>query len=159
MAEALRGLLEHAKRGTTAEATADRIRSLVVLRLANLSRDSAQEYFADGMTEALISDLGRLKPLRVISHTSAMKYKSTSLALPEIARELNVDAVLEGSALLPGSRVRIRLNLVSALSDDALWTQRYDRGLEDVRHGALGRSQRRSAGGGQEGARSGRHRG
>ncbi len=118
--------------------TADRIRSLVVLRLANLSRDSAQAYFADGMTEALISALGRLKPLRVISHTSTMKYKRTSLALPEIARELNVDAVLEGSALLPGSRVRIRLNLVTARSDDALWTQRYDRGLEDVRHGALG---------------------
>ncbi len=132
VAEALRGLLEHAKRGTTAEATADHIRSLVVLPLANLSRDPAQEYFADGMTEALISDLGRLQSLRVISRTSAMKYKGSALSLPEIARELNVDAVLEGSALLVGSRVRISLSLVSARSDDALWTQRYDRGLEDV---------------------------
>ncbi|MEQ1831744.1 MAG: tetratricopeptide repeat protein, partial [Candidatus Eisenbacteria bacterium] len=74
----------------------------------------------------------RLKPLRVISRTSAMKYKGSSLSLPEIARELNVDAVLEGSALLVGSRVRINLSLVSARRDDALWSERYDRGLEDV---------------------------
>lgn len=129
VAEALRDLTRH---GSAAKPEADHIRSLVVLPLANLSRDPAQDYFADGMTEALISDLARLKPLRVISRTSAMKYKGSPLSLPEIARELNVDAVLEGSALLVGSRVRISLSLVSARSDDALWSERYDRGLEDV---------------------------
>jgi eukaryotic-like serine/threonine-protein kinase len=105
---------------------------MAVLPLENLSRDPAQEYFADGMTEALISDLARIKALRVISRTSAMKYKGAQKALPEIARELNVDAILEGSALLVGNRVRIRVQLVSARSDEMLWSARYDRGLEDV---------------------------
>src|SRR6185503_13472553 len=83
------------------------IRSLAVLPLQNVSHDPAQEYFADGMTEALISELARLKALRVISRTSAMKFKGVQRALPEIARELNVDAILEGSALLVGKRVRV----------------------------------------------------
>ena len=109
-----------------------RIRSLAVLPLENLSRDPAQEYFADGMTEALISDLARLKPLRVISRTSAMKYKGVSKALPEIARELNVDAVLEGSALLVGKRVRVSVQLVAAGADETLWADRYDGEIEDV---------------------------
>ena len=103
-----------------------------MLPLENVSRDPAQEYFADGMTEALISDLARIKALRVISRTSAMKYKGVQKALPEIARELNVDAVLEGSALLVGNRVRISVQLVSARTDETLWADRYDRRLEDV---------------------------
>jgi serine/threonine protein kinase/tetratricopeptide (TPR) repeat protein len=110
----------------------DVIRSLAVLPLDNVSRDPAQEYFADGMTEALISDLARLRHLRVISRTSAMKYKGVHRALPEIARELNVDAIIEGSALLVGKRVRISVQLVSARRDEMLWSERYDRDLEDV---------------------------
>jgi TolB-like protein/tetratricopeptide (TPR) repeat protein len=108
------------------------IRSLVVLPLQNVSRDPAQEYFADGMTEALISELARLKALRVISRTSAMRYKGVEKALPEIARELSVDAVLEGSALLVGKRVRVTLQLVSAKMDEMLWADRYDGEIEDV---------------------------
>ena len=92
----------------------DAIRAIAVLPLRNVSRDPAQEYFADGMTEAIISDLARIRALRVISRTSAMQYKGTAHSLPEIARELNVDAVLEGSALLVGNRVRLSVQLVSA---------------------------------------------
>ena len=84
------------------------------------------------MTEALISDLARLKALRVISRTSAMKYKGVKTALPEIARELNVDAILEGSALLVGKRVRVTLQLVSATTDEMLWADRYDGEIENV---------------------------
>ncbi len=110
----------------------DTVRSLAVLPLENVSRDPAQEYFADGMTEALISELARLKALRVISRTSAMKYKGAQKALPEIARELNVDAILEGSALLVGKRVRVTVQLVSARTDETLWADRYDGEIEDV---------------------------
>ena len=108
------------------------IRSIAVLPLRNVSRDPAQEYFADGMTESLISDLARVKALRVISRTSVMQYKGVEKSLPEIARELNVDAVLEGSALLVGNRVRVSVQLVSARTDETLWAERYDRELEDV---------------------------
>src|SRR5204862_8163411 len=90
------------------------------------------EYFADGMTEALISELARLRALRVISRTSAMKYKGVQKALPEIARELSVDAILEGSALLVGKRVRVTVNLVSARTDETMWAERYDSEIEDV---------------------------
>jgi TolB-like protein/Flp pilus assembly protein TadD len=113
-------------------AASDAIRALAVLPFRNVSRDAAQEYFADGMTEAIISDLAHIRALRVISRTSAMKYKGTGLSLPEIARELNVDAVLEGSALLVGNRVRLSVQLVSARTDETLWAARYDRELEDV---------------------------
>ncbi len=132
VSEALRRLLDFAKTGAAPEPGRDVIRSLAVLPLNNVSRDAAQEYFADGMTEALISDLSRIKALRVISRTSAMKYKGVQKALPEIARELNVDAILEGSALLVGNRVRISVQLVSARTDETLWSERYDRDLEDV---------------------------
>ena len=110
----------------------DVIRSLAVLPFGNLSHDPAQEYFADGMTEALISDLSGLKGLRVISRTSAMRYKGVHKALPDIAGELRVDAILEGSALLLGNRVRISVQLVAARRDETLWSDRYDRDLEDV---------------------------
>jgi eukaryotic-like serine/threonine-protein kinase len=131
LADALRQL--QAPSGATNPAPPDdAIRSLAVLPLENVSRDPAQEYFADGMTEALISDLARLANLRVISRRSAMKYKGVQKSLPEIAEELDVDAVIEGSALLVGNRVRISVQLVAARRDETLWSERYDRNLEDV---------------------------
>ena len=108
------------------------IRSIAVLPLRNVSRDPAQEYFADGMTEAIISDLARIRALRVISPTSVMRYKGSDRSLPEIARELNVEAILEGSALLVGNRVRVSVQLVSARGEQTLWSDRYDRELTDV---------------------------
>src|SRR5437867_8439815 len=132
VSKTLRGIGEQPQRGVELEPARDVIRSLAVLPLDNVSRDPAQEYFADGMTEALISELARLKALRVISRTSAMKYKGAQKALPEIARELNVDAILEGSALLVGKRVRVTVQLVSARTDETLWADRYDGEIEDV---------------------------
>ena len=132
VSEALRRIRERAKAGAAPEPGPEVIRSLAVLPLRNVSQDPAQEYFADGMTEALISDLARIKALRVISRTSAMKFKGAQKTLPEIARELNVDAILEGSALLVGNRVRISVQLVSARTDETLWADRYDRDLEDI---------------------------
>ena len=132
VSQALRRIGDEIRRGVAPEPAPGVIRSLAVLPLDNVSRDPAQEYFADGMTEALISDLARLKALRVISRTSAMKYKGLQRALPDIARELNVDAILEGSALLVGKRVRVTVRLVSARTDDTIWSDRYDGDLEDV---------------------------
>ena len=109
-----------------------RIRSLVVLPLQNLSGDPSQEYFVDGMTEALTTDLGKIGALRVISRTSAMQYKGTRKALPEIGRELNVDAVVEGAVLRSGERVRITTQLVETSSDRHLWAETYERDLRDV---------------------------
>jgi TolB-like protein/Flp pilus assembly protein TadD len=108
------------------------ITSLVVLPLANLSGDPEQDYFADGMTEALITDLGRLGALRVISRTSAMQYKGSSKSLPEIARALRVEAVLEGTVLRVGSRVRITAQLIHASSERHLWADAYEREIGDV---------------------------
>ena len=108
------------------------VRSLVVLPLINLSGDPEQEYFADGMTEALTSDLAKLGALRVISRTSAMNYKATRKPLPVIAKELNVDAVVEGSILRVGQRVRIVAQLIQASTDAPLWTDTYERDLQDV---------------------------
>ena len=109
------------------------IRSLVVLPLKNLSGDPAQEYFADGMTDALISDLAKLGSLRVISRTTAMQYKNSSKALPQITQELNVDVVLEGSVIRSGDNVRINVQLIQALPEEhQLWTEKYDRNLRNV---------------------------
>ncbi|MBI3666658.1 MAG: tetratricopeptide repeat protein, partial [Acidobacteria bacterium] len=108
------------------------IRSLVVLPLTNLSRDPEQEYFADGMTEALMSDLAKLRALKVISRTSAMRYKGTAKSLPEIAEELHVDAVVEGSVLRVGQRVRITAQLIDPVTDTHLWAESYERDFEDV---------------------------
>jgi len=116
----------------SARATAGRIESLAVLPLANLSGDPAQEYFADGMTEALISNLAQIGALRVISRTSVMQFKGTRKALPEIARELKVDAVLEGSVLRAGNRVRITAQLIEGATDRHLWAQNYEGDLTDV---------------------------
>jgi adenylate cyclase len=109
-----------------------RIRSLVVLPLANLSRDAEQEYFADGMTDALISNLAKVRALKTISRTSAMRYKGLSKSLPDIAEELRVDAVVEGSVMRSGSRVRITAQLILAATDTSVWTESYERDLQDV---------------------------
>jgi len=109
-----------------------RIQSLAVLPLANLSRDPEQEYFADGMTEALISDLAKLRALKVISRTSVMRYTANDKSLPEIAEELNVDAVVEGSVLRVGQQVRITAQLIHAATDTHLWAESYERDLQDV---------------------------
>lgn len=111
---------------------APRIESLAVLPLANLSGDPGQEYFADGMTEALITDLAKIRALKVISRTSVMRYKEVKKPLREIARELNVDAVVEGSVLRVGDRVRITAQLISAVTDEHLWAENYERDLRDV---------------------------
>jgi eukaryotic-like serine/threonine-protein kinase len=111
---------------------AAQIRSLAVLPLENLSRDPEQEYFAEGMTEALITDLSKIRALRVISRTSAMHYKGTTKTLPEIARELGVDGVIEGSVLRAGNRVRITAQLIAARTDRHLWAETYERDMQDV---------------------------
>jgi len=108
------------------------IRSLAVLPLENLSLDPEQEYFADGMTETLITNLSKIDTLRVISRTSAMQYKGTKKTLPEIAKELNVDGVLEGSVMRSGTRVRITAQLLQARTDRHVWADTYDRDLVDV---------------------------
>jgi len=109
-----------------------RIRSLAVLPLANLSRDPEQDYFADGMTEALITYLSKIAALKVISRTSAMRYKGTDKSVPQIARELGVDAIIEGSVLRAGKRVRITAQLIHADTDEHLWGEDYERGVRDV---------------------------
>jgi TolB-like protein/DNA-binding winged helix-turn-helix (wHTH) protein/tetratricopeptide (TPR) repeat protein len=108
------------------------IRSLAVLPLENLSGDPAQNYFADGMTDELITDLAQISALRVISRTSAMAYKEARKPLPQIARELDVDAVVEGSVLRSGDRVRITAQLIEARTDKHLWSQSYEGELRDT---------------------------
>jgi TolB-like protein/Flp pilus assembly protein TadD len=109
-----------------------RVQSLAVLPLENLSRDPEQEYFADGLTEALITSLAKIRALRVVSRTTAMHYKGIHRPLPEIARELGVDAVVEGTVLRSGRRVRITAQLIDAHTDSHLWGESYDRDLRDL---------------------------
>jgi TolB-like protein/DNA-binding winged helix-turn-helix (wHTH) protein len=108
------------------------IRSIAVLPLENLSGDPEQEYFADGMTDQLITNLAMLKDVRVISRTSVMQYKRTKKSLPQIGRELQVDAVVEGSVVRSGDRVRVTAQLVDAATDRHLWAASYDRDLRDA---------------------------
>jgi serine/threonine-protein kinase len=108
------------------------IQSIAVLPLENLSGDPEQEYFADGMTEALITELSRFSGLRVVSRTSVMRYKDTLAPLPEIGRELSVDAVVEGSVLKADGRVRVTAQLIDARADRHLWAENYDRELQDI---------------------------
>jgi TolB-like protein/DNA-binding winged helix-turn-helix (wHTH) protein/Tfp pilus assembly protein PilF len=112
--------------------TAPRIESIAVLPLENLSGDPEQEYLADGMTETLIAHLAKISRLRVISRTSVMGYKGTNKALPEIARELGADALIEGSVMRSGSRIRITAQLIYAPTDKHLWGESYERDLTDV---------------------------
>jgi serine/threonine-protein kinase len=108
------------------------IRSLAVLPLTNLSGDPAQEYFAEGMTEVLLTDLAQISSLRVISRTSSIQYKGVRKPLQEIARELNVDAVVEGSVQRSGDRVRITAQLIHAPADKHLWARSYERDVGDL---------------------------
>ena len=113
-------------------ATSSTIRSIAVLPLENLSGDAAQDYFTDGMTDQLITDLAQISALRVISRTSAMAYKGARKPLPKIARELNVDAVVEGTVLRSGEQVRITAQLIQASADTHLWADTYEGNLSDT---------------------------
>ncbi len=115
-------------RGTTQPA----IKSLAVLPLKNLSGDPSQEYFADGMTEAVIGRLSMIRGLRVISRTSAMHFKDTRMSVPEIAKALHVDALVEGSVIRQGGRVRITAQLIRGTTDAHFWSETYDRDLGDA---------------------------
>jgi TolB-like protein len=108
------------------------IRAIAVLPLKNLSGDSSQEYLADGMTEALISRLSGLHDLRVISRTTAMRYKDTKLSVPDIAKALQVDAVVEGSTMREGERIRVTAQLIRGATDTHFWSETFDRDLPDV---------------------------
>lgn len=108
------------------------IRSLAVLPLQNLSGDLAQQYLADGITEELIGRLSGIRDLRVVSRTSVMRFKDTQLSVPAIAKMLGVDAVVEGSVMREGSRIRVHAQLIRAASDEHFWSESYDRELRDV---------------------------
>jgi serine/threonine protein kinase/Tfp pilus assembly protein PilF len=108
------------------------IQSLAVLPLSNLSGDPQQEYFADGMTDELTSDVAKIGALRVISRTSVMQYKNTRKTVPQIAHELNVDGIIEGSVLRSGDRVRITVQLIDGRIDRHVWSESYERSLSDV---------------------------
>jgi TolB-like protein/Tfp pilus assembly protein PilF len=109
-----------------------RVESLAVLPLENLSGDPDQEYLADGITDALITELGKIRSVRVISRTSILSYKGARKSLPEIGRELGVDAVVEGSVVRSGNRIRITAQLLDAASDRHLWAQAFERDVHDV---------------------------
>lgn len=129
LAADLRALTE---RRPVSAAPATLLDSLVVLPLENLSGDPAEDYFADGMTDTLIATLTEIGALRVISRTSAMRWKGTREPLPEVARALNVAAVIEGTVVRSGDRVRVTARLVDAARDRALWSRSYERELSDV---------------------------
>jgi TolB-like protein/DNA-binding winged helix-turn-helix (wHTH) protein/Tfp pilus assembly protein PilF len=118
--------------GTNATADPSRVEALAVLPFLNLSTNAEQEYFADGMTEALIAELSIVGGFRVISRTSAMRYKTVSKPLNEIAKELGVDAIVEGSVLREGNRIRVTVQLIAARTDTHLWAQTYERELDTV---------------------------
>jgi TolB-like protein/DNA-binding winged helix-turn-helix (wHTH) protein len=127
------GLIWYVRTSRASRASASQIRSLAVLPLRNLSNDPNQEYFSDGMTDELITDLAKAGGLRVISHTSVERYKGTKLSLPEIARQLGaVDAVVEGTVLRSGDHIRITAQLIDGHSDQHLWADSYERDLRDV---------------------------
>jgi TolB-like protein len=108
------------------------IRSILVLPLHDLSGDPTQEYLADGMTESLIVDVGKIRALRVISRASAMQYKGPDKSLPSIAKELKVDAVVRGTVLQAGKRVRITAELIHAPSGAQVWAESYERDIRDI---------------------------
>jgi TolB-like protein/DNA-binding winged helix-turn-helix (wHTH) protein len=108
------------------------IRSIAVLPLQNLSADPSQEYFSDGMTEELITELSRIQALKVISHTSVMEYKGTKKHLPQIARELGVDGILEGSVIRENDEVRVTVQLLDGPEDRHLWSEEYERPLNGI---------------------------
>jgi TolB-like protein/DNA-binding winged helix-turn-helix (wHTH) protein/Tfp pilus assembly protein PilF len=127
------GITVHYVRGVNAsKGKANRSSSLVVLPLENLSGDKEQDYFADGMTDDLIANLAKIHSLRVISRSTAMAYKGTHKPLPQIANELNVDAVVEGTVMRVGNRVRITAELVQVSTDQHLWADTYESPIGDV---------------------------
>jgi TolB-like protein/DNA-binding winged helix-turn-helix (wHTH) protein/Flp pilus assembly protein TadD len=115
-----------------ADAKAPKITSIAVLPLKNLSADPAQEYFADGMTEEVIGRLSMIRGLRVISRTSVMQFKDTHFSAPEIAHQLGVDALVEGSVIRDGQRIRVHAQLIRGSTDEHFWSESYDRELGDV---------------------------
>ena len=119
-------------RSHTVVATGPKIKSLAVLPLKNLSGDPGEQYFVDGLTEELTTDLAKLGNLRVISHSSAMPYADTHKPLPQVAKDLNVDAVLTGTVERSANRVRVRAELVRPSTDEVLWAESYNRDLDDV---------------------------
>lgn len=123
---------EHARRAGGSSRAGRTLESIAVLPLANLSGDPKEDYFSDGVTESLITDLARLDVVDVISRTSVMRYKGTDLPLPTIARQLSVDAVVEGSVLRVGDQVRITAQLIHGESDTHIWAGSYDRKLDNI---------------------------
>ncbi|NQT63349.1 MAG: hypothetical protein HQ556_10365 [Candidatus Marinimicrobia bacterium] len=116
----------------TPEVRSEGYQSIAVLPFDNYMGDASQSYFVDGMTEAIIAELARLKGLRVISRTSVMRYRDTEKSLPEIAEELGVDAIVEGSVLKAGNDVRITAQLIDGLSDEHLWANSFDKSLNQI---------------------------
>ena len=108
------------------------IKSIAVLPLANLSGDPDQEYFADGVTEAVIGNLSQIGSIKVISRTSAMKYRNSAKTVPEIAKELGVDGVVEGTLQRSGDRVRVTTQLIDAATDSSIWSQNFERQMSDI---------------------------
>jgi len=123
---------EFARALAAAPSAGNEISSIAVLPLTNLSHDPDEEYFSDGMTEALIAELAKVRALKVISRTSAMRFKNSDKPLPEIARELGVDVIVEGSVQRFGDQVRITAQLIDATSDLHLWAETYDRSITNV---------------------------
>jgi TolB-like protein/Flp pilus assembly protein TadD len=119
-------------RGRAGDSTRPKIKALAVLPLKNLSGDPTQEYLADGMTEALIGRLSGIHNLRVISRTSVMRFKDTQLSVPEIAKTLRVDAIVEGSVIREGNWIRVHAQLIRAATDEHFWSESYDRELRDA---------------------------
>jgi TolB-like protein/Tfp pilus assembly protein PilF len=119
-------------RGRPGKAARPKIRSLAVLPLKNLTGDPSQEYLADGMTDALIGRLSGIHNLRVISRTSVMRFKNPQISVPQIARTLGVDAIVEGSVMREGNRIRVTAQLIRASTDEHFWSETYDRELWDV---------------------------
>ena len=109
-----------------------RIESLAVLPVKNYSGDPGQEFFADGMTDALIAGLAQIKAVKVISRTSVMHYKGTSETAPQIARDLGVDGIVEASVVRSGARLRLTAQLIDARHDRHLWANSYEREMTDV---------------------------
>jgi eukaryotic-like serine/threonine-protein kinase len=121
-----------AAQGSARRSSVGRIRTLAVLPLASLAGDPEQDWFADGMTEALTVELAQIRALRVISRTSVMRYKATRKPIPEIARELGADGIVEGSVMRAGERVRITAQLIQAATNRHLWAHVYERDMRDV---------------------------
>jgi TolB-like protein/Tfp pilus assembly protein PilF len=119
-------------RGRAGRADNSKIKSLAVLPLKNLSGDATQEYLADGMTEALIGRLAGIRDLRVTSDTSVMRFKNPQISVPEIAHKLGVDAIVEGSVIREGNRIRVTAQLIRGATDQYLWSQTYDREMQDA---------------------------